>query len=78
MIQKRIKLDSVQKVIEFNKEIQSVPVDIDIRSGRIEIDAKSIMGLFALDLSKPLLMLFNSSDEKIVNELFIIAEKYEQ
>lgn len=77
MFEKQIKLNSIQKVIAFNKEVQSIQADIDIRFGRIEIDAKSIMGLFALDLSKPILMLSNTSDFKTIEILSSVAKKYQ-
>ena len=49
-----IKLDSVEKVKEFVKITNKIPSDMDLIVGRYIIDAKSIMGIFSLDLSKPI------------------------
>lgn len=49
-----IMLDSVVKVKDFVHVISGLEGDYDISSGRYVIDAKSIMGIFSLDLSKKL------------------------
>ena len=44
--------------------------DIDLTSGRYVVDAKSIMGIFSLDLSKPIMVEIHSEDcEALYNEL---------
>ena len=50
----QISLNSIDKVKSFVNDITKFDVDFDLVSGRYVIDAKSIMGLFSLDLSKPL------------------------
>ncbi len=50
----RISLDSIDKVKSFVNELSKYSVDFDLVSGRYVIDAKSIMGIFSLDLSKPI------------------------
>ena len=47
-------LDSIDKVKAFVNEITKFDSDFDLISGRYVIDAKSIMGIFSLDLSKPI------------------------
>ena len=49
-----ILLDSVDKIKSFVYDISRFRTDFDIISGRYCVDAKSIMGIFSLDLSKPL------------------------
>lgn len=49
-----IKLDSIDKVKEFVRLITAFDNDFDLRSGRYTVDAKSILGIFSLDLSKPI------------------------
>ena len=49
-----IMLDSIDKVKAFVAKIAMFPCDVDLISGRYTIDAKSIMGIFSLDLSKPI------------------------
>ena len=49
----KISLNSIDKVKSFVNDITKFDVDFDLVSGRYVIDAKSIMGIFSLDLSKP-------------------------
>lgn len=48
----KISLNSIDKVKSFVNDITKFDVDFDLVSGRYVIDAKSIMGIFSLDLSK--------------------------
>lgn len=50
----RISLNSIDKVKSFVNDLTKYDVDFDLVSGRYVIDAKSIMGIFSLDLSKPI------------------------
>lgn len=47
-------LKDINSIEEFSKTIESMDYDFDIVQGRYVIDAKSIMGLFCLDISLPL------------------------
>ena len=49
-----INLGSIDKVKSFVNDITKFDSDFDLVSGRYVIDAKSIMGIFSLDLSKPI------------------------
>ncbi|MFQ9514449.1 MAG: HPr family phosphocarrier protein [Eubacterium sp.] len=49
----RINLNSVKDIQEFVNIVSKFSDDIDVSSSRSMVDAKSIMGLFSLDLSKP-------------------------
>ena len=65
----RISLDSIDKVKAFVNTINRFTFDFDLVSGRYVIDAKSIMGIFSLDLSKPIdLNIHGSSDDSDVLE----------
>ena len=50
----RIQLLSINDVKEFVNCACQQPFDIDVVSGRYIIDSKSIMGIFSIDLSKPI------------------------
>ena len=50
----QISLNSIDKVKSFVNAITQFETDFDLISGRYVIDAKSIMGIFSLDLSKPI------------------------
>ena len=45
-------LDSIEKIKSFTNIVSSLDGEIDLVSGRYVIDAKSIMGIFSLDLTK--------------------------
>ena len=49
-----VSLDSIDKVKNFVNEVAKYDAEFDLVSGRYVIDAKSIMGIFSLDLSKPI------------------------
>lgn len=46
-------LDSIDRVKSFVELVSRYPFEIDLISGRYTVDAKSIMGIFSLDLSHP-------------------------
>ncbi|MBQ1547508.1 MAG: HPr family phosphocarrier protein [Lachnospiraceae bacterium] len=50
----QISLNSIDKVKSFVNTVSQMDSDFDLVSGRYVIDAKSIMGIFSLDLSKPI------------------------
>ena len=59
----KICLNSIEKVKSFVNAIKRSDVDIDLVSGRYVIDAKSIMGIFSLDLSKPIDLNIHANEE---------------
>ena len=67
----QISLNSIGKVKSFVNTIVQFEHDFDLISGRYVIDAKSIMGIFSLDLSKPIDLAIHS-DENIDDILEVI------
>lgn len=59
----QISLNSIDKVKSFVNEITKFDNDFDLVSGRYVIDAKSIMGIFSLDLSKPIELNIHANGE---------------
>lgn len=51
-----IQLSLAENVKDFVAAVSKYPYDIDLRSGRHVVDAKSILGIFSLDLNKPITM----------------------
>lgn len=70
----RVCLDSIDKVKGFVNDISRFNTDFDLISGRHVIDAKSIMGIFSLDLSKPIELTIHESDE--MDEILKIIQPY--
>lgn len=49
-----ISLDTFDKIKKFVNITSNLDYELDLVSGRYEVDGKSIMGIFSLDLSKPI------------------------
>ena len=66
----KISLQMAQNVKEFVKVVQNYPYEIDLKSDKYVVDAKSILGIFSLDLSKPLVVEIHSDDcQDLIDEL---------
>ncbi|MBQ1916036.1 MAG: HPr family phosphocarrier protein [Lachnospiraceae bacterium] len=66
----KISLNSIDKVKSFVNTISQFDSDFDLISGRYVIDAKSIMGIFSLDLSSPIdLTIHDDNDAEILDAL---------
>ena len=74
-----ISLNSIDKVKSFVNDLTKFDDDFDLVSGRYVIDAKSIMGIFSLDLSKPIDLNIHSTDnlDKVLEVLkpYIVEKK---
>ena len=62
-----ITLSSIDNVKKFVNEINMLPCDADLVSGRYTVDAKSIMGIFSLNLSQPIELDIHSDNEELCN-----------
>ena len=69
-----ISLNSIDKVKSFVNDLTKFDSDFDLVSGRYVIDAKSIMGIFSLDLSKPITL--NIHSESNVDEILSVLSPY--
>ena len=70
-----ISLNSIDKVKTFVNLINRFDYDFDLVSGRYVIDAKSIMGIFSLDLSKPITLNIYA-DDKSADEIIAQLTPY--
>ncbi|NLJ41177.1 MAG: HPr family phosphocarrier protein [Clostridiales bacterium] len=57
-----ILLSLAENVKRFNSIVSKYPYEIDLRSGRHLIDAKSLLGIYSLDLNKPVIVEIYSDD----------------
>lgn len=71
----RIKLGSIADVKEFVALTNSYSFESDLVSGRYAVDAKSIMGIFSLDLAKPLDFVVHDDSAK-ADELLDTVTKF--
>ena len=66
----QISLSTIESVRQFVNLVNGYEYDMDLVSGRYVVDAKSIMGIFSLDLLKPITLNIHSDDcDKLIAEL---------
>ena len=70
MYETMIELNAINDVKEFVNTVMLFDYDVDLVSGRYAVDAKSIMGIFSLDLSKPLILNADTDDEELIKETY--------
>ena len=68
----KISLNSIDKVKSFVNAITQFEFDFDLISGRYVIDAKSIMGIFSLDLSKSIDLNIHATDGALDDILTVL------
>jgi len=65
-----IKLSLVENVNKFVNIVSQYPFEMDLRAGRHVVDAKSILGIFSLDLSKPItLEIYEEDCDDLLEEI---------
>lgn len=70
----KINLNSIDKVKSFVNDVTKFDSDFDLVSGRYVIDAKSIMGIFSLDISKPIDL--NIHAETDIDSILAVLKPY--
>lgn len=70
----KISLNSIDKVKSFVNEIAKYDYDFDLVSGRYVIDAKSIMGIFSLDLNQVITL--NIHAENDLDNILVVLKPY--
>lgn len=69
-----IRLSLVENVNRFVNIVSRYPYDMDLRAGRHVVDAKSILGIFSLDLSRPItLEIYSDQCEDLLEEIHPFA-----
>lgn len=67
-------LNTIDKVKTFVNDINRFDNDFDLVSGRYVIDAKSIMGIFSLDLSKPIALNVHADDAQMEEIMKVLTQ----
>lgn len=71
----QILLKSIADVKKFVQTITMFSGDFELISGKYIVDAKSILGLFSVDLSKPVILRIEGDDSKL-NEVLEAIKEY--
>ena len=70
MVKCKVLLESISAIHDFTNTINRYPNDCDLVSGRYTVDAKSIMGIYSLDLTQPIwLHIHGEVPEGLLEEL---------
>ena len=70
----RISLQMASQVKKFVSIVQNYSFEIDLRSDRYVVDAKSILGIFSLDLSKAIELSIHTDDN--IDEVLKVLAPY--
>ncbi len=65
MLEKKIRLNAVNDVTEFVRAAEKCQYDVDVFYNRMTIDAKSILGVMSMDLTKILTVKYAKEDQSI-------------
>ena len=65
-------LSSINDVKDFVNIVSKYDFDVDLTSGRYVVDAKSIMGIFSLDLSKAIDLNIHAADGALDDILTVL------
>lgn len=76
MYEVKIKLNTIEDVKELVNIVTEFNCDFEIVAGRYIVDAKSIMGIFSLDLSKSLTLVIRSDDDGMLAGVKAKIEKF--
>lgn len=70
MVKRKVSITTMEEANEFNKLCSKFTCDMDLVSGKYCVDAKSIMGIFSLNLNNTLELIANMDDEAKIDETF--------
>lgn len=71
-----VSLNAIEKVKKFTNITNSFDCDVDVLQGRYTIDAKSVLGVFSLDLTKTVTVEIESDDEKEIDRFLEAMEEF--
>ena len=69
MIKAAVRLNSIDNVKDFVKKANDYPYELDLSLGKYTVDAKSIMGIFSLDLSREIELTIHSDKTDFLDEI---------
>ena len=77
MQQVLVKFEDADQVRDFVNTVSTVDANFELGSGSRVVDAKSILGVFALDLAQPQRLIWDSDDTTILEEIepFLVRER---
>lgn len=79
IFEQRLSLPTIDKVNKFHRGILLIDCDVDLvtENFRYTIDAKSIMGIFSLDLTKPVILKAYTDDPRVIQQIKDLIKEFE-
>lgn len=71
-----VNLSGIEALKKFVNNVSNIPADIDAIHGRYIIDAKSMLGLMSLDLSRPVELDLHSEDPVVIDKFKDLVSEY--
>ncbi|MCH5165188.1 MAG: HPr family phosphocarrier protein [Clostridiales bacterium] len=66
----KVNFSSTESVKEFVNAVSRYPYEVDLHSGRYVVDAKSLLGIFSLDLAKPIVCeIYNDNCDELLKDI---------
>lgn len=66
----QVLINTIDKVKEFCNLAQKFSYEITVGEGKYIVDGKSLMGLFSIDVSKPVKVTFHEQEKEIAERVF--------
>ena len=76
MVEKQIKLESIEDVKEFVSAVTVAPFDADLTADRFVVDAKSILGIFSLNLANIITLQIHAEEGPEVDKFLDAIAQY--
>ena len=73
-----IKLNEINDVYALVNTLVSYDGEVDLESGRYKVDGKSLLGIFSLDLRKPVKLTFHDSEKAFRNMRYALPRTLEK
>ena len=71
-----IKLKEIAEAQSFAGTLGKYTVDLDLKSGRYIVDARSLIGIFAFNWKQPVELMIHSDDESVVNAILADVKEW--
>lgn len=76
MIHFTVLINTIESVKDFNKKIWDIGADVDLKQGRYTVDAKSILGIFSMDITRTIELVIYDKEEKNKEKYLELLKEY--
>ena len=76
MIQFTVLINTIENVKNFNKKFWNMESDADLRQGRYVVDAKSVLGILSMDITRPIELIIYDEEGKNKEKYLELLKEY--